>query len=185
MRLKHAVIAAAVGGAAVCATIVLAPGHYDLGVLPDPAKTPGIINAAITQDNLDTTLCNSAWSTKSIRPPASYTTKLKVQQLAGGYALNADANTKDYEEDHLISLELGGNPTDPRNLWPESYTTTPGAKDKDAVENYLHKQLCAGDITLAEAQHEISTDWVAVLGAATGPTTPSYGAIDASDPDDE
>ena len=27
----------------------------------------------------------------------------------------------DYQEDHLISLELGGNPTDPRNLWPEPY----------------------------------------------------------------
>jgi len=23
-----------------------------------------------------------------------------------------------YEEDHLISLELGGNPRDPKNLWP-------------------------------------------------------------------
>jgi hypothetical protein len=28
-----------------------------------------------------------------------------------------------YEEDHLISIEDGGDPTDPRNLWPEPYNT--------------------------------------------------------------
>jgi hypothetical protein len=28
-------------------------------------------------------------------------------------------NPKDYEEDHLISLELGGAPRDPKNLWPQ------------------------------------------------------------------
>jgi len=28
-----------------------------------------------------------------------------------------------YEEDHLISLENGGNLRDPRNLWPEPYLT--------------------------------------------------------------
>jgi hypothetical protein len=28
-----------------------------------------------------------------------------------------------YEEDHLISLEDGGDPTDPRNLFPEPYNT--------------------------------------------------------------
>ena len=27
------------------------------------------------------------------------------------------------EEDHLISLEVGGNPFDARNLWPEPYKT--------------------------------------------------------------
>ena len=36
----------------------------------------------------------------------------------------------DYQEDHLISLELGGNPTDPRNLWPEPY---PRAADVDKI----------------------------------------------------
>src|SRR5216683_2609243 len=28
-----------------------------------------------------------------------------------------------YEEDHLVSLELGGHPRDPRNLWPERWGT--------------------------------------------------------------
>ena len=68
----------------------------------------------------------------------------------------------DYEEDHFISLELGGSPTDPRNLWPEPYGPKPGAREKDAVENYLHKQVCSGAMTLAQAQRAITTDWYKV-----------------------
>jgi hypothetical protein len=41
-----------------------------------------------------------------------------------------------YEEDHLSPLEDGGNPTDPRNLWPEPFNpwvggTVMGAHQKD------------------------------------------------------
>jgi hypothetical protein len=68
---------------------------------------------------------------------------------------------KDYEEDHLISLELGGHPTDSRNLWPEPYKGDWGAKKKDSLENRLHKLVCSGAITLDQAQEEIRTDWVA------------------------
>ena len=38
----------------------------------------------------------------------------------------------------------------------------PGAKEKDWVENYLHQQVCAGAMTLQDAQHAIVTDWYAV-----------------------
>jgi len=34
-----------------------------------------------------------------------------------------------------------------------------GAKAKDAVENALHKEVCAGTLTLQEAQHIIAIDW--------------------------
>lgn len=152
---------------------------YPFGVEPDPMRTPGAVNPDITQENISQTLCNSSWSTKSIRPPVSYTNPLKVKQIAEyGYT---DTATKDYEEDHLISLELGGSPTDPENLWPEAY---PVAKQKDTVENYLHKQLCAGAITLAQAQQEIATDWYAVYESISG-LTHFGGMLDSSDPDDE
>lgn len=123
---------------------------------PDHACTPGITNPDVTQENIATTICQSGY-TKTIRPPVSYTEPLKIQSIKT-YAYS-DTITKDYEEDHLISLELGGSPTDPKNLWPE-----PGASpnEKDSVENYLHKQVCNGNITLAEAQQEISSDWYKV-----------------------
>jgi hypothetical protein len=84
------------------------------------------------------------------------------------------------EEDHLTSLELGGNPTDPKNLWPQSYTTTPNAKDKDKVENYLRAQVCSGAMLLSDAQKAISTDWTSVNTAA--PTL--GGTQDVTDQDD-
>jgi hypothetical protein len=55
----------------------------------------------------------------------------------------------DYQEDHLISLELGGHPTDPRNLWPEPY---PRASDMDSIENDLNGKVCSGETSLEEAQ---------------------------------
>src|SRR5579859_4183382 len=128
------------------------------GVLPDSSCTPGAINPDIFQSNIAQTICNHGnWSTKSIRPPVSYTNNLKIQQIADyGYD---DMNTADYEEDHLISLELGGSPTDPKNLWPEPYYTTPNAHTKDTVENNCNKAVCSGKLTLQEAQKEIATDW--------------------------
>ncbi len=59
---------------------------------------------------------------------------------------------------HLISLELGGS-NDVKNLWPEPYLPLPGARQKDVLENWLHKQVCTGKMPLADAQAMISRDW--------------------------
>jgi hypothetical protein len=123
---------------------------------PQQDRTPGIVNPEITQANISQTICNPDWSTKLVRPPESYTSHLKTIQMR---ELALPGTTADYEEDHFISLELGGSPTDPRNLWPESYLPRPGAREKDVVERYLHKQVCLGALTLDQAQKAITTDW--------------------------
>jgi hypothetical protein len=64
------------------------------------------------------------------------------------------------EVDHYIPLELGGS-NDIANLWPEPYAT-PGAHEKDRVENYLHSQVCSGALALGDAQQMIVGDWYAV-----------------------
>jgi len=64
------------------------------------------------------------------------------------------------EVDHLISRELGGADAED-NLWPQPYTQHPGAHEKDWLENTLHKEVCAGKITLPAAQNQIQTDWYA------------------------
>jgi hypothetical protein len=116
---------------------------------PDPLRTPGATNPDVSQANIGRTLCNAAWSTRNIRPLESYTGKLKLQQMRDwGLPDSPD----DYEEDHLISLDLGGNPTDPRNLWPQPYKPKPGAREKDVVERYLHARVCSGKMTLTDAQ---------------------------------
>jgi hypothetical protein len=66
-----------------------------------------------------------------------------------------------FEVDHLIPLELGGDNTI-SNLWPEAADPAPGFHQKDQVENYLHRQVCAGAMTLVDAQRQIATDWLRV-----------------------
>jgi hypothetical protein len=136
-------------------------------IYPDPMRTPGATNPDITQENIRQTICNPRWSTKSIRPEESYTHRLKVEQI-GEYGYT-DSRLKDYEEDHFIPLELGGNPTDPKNLWPEPFEASipdGGARAKDKVENYLHAEVCSGSLTLEQAQREIAEDWYRVYQAS-------------------
>lgn len=94
--------------------------------------------------------------TSTIRPPVSYTNKLKKKQMAD---LGLSGKPSDYEEDHIISLELGGHPTDPRNLSPEPYLPKPGAREKDQVEDHLHRCVCKGKIDLILAQKIVSEHW--------------------------
>jgi hypothetical protein len=125
-------------------------------VLPDSNCTPGVTNPDVTQDNIDSTICHAGF-TKTIRPPVSYTNRLKREQIQEYGFL--DTSTRDYEEDHMISLELGGSPDDPKNLWPEPHGSP---NEKDLVENYLNQQVCDHKITLDEAQKEITTNWYAI-----------------------
>jgi hypothetical protein len=106
----------------------------------------GVLNPDVTQATIGNTICVRGW-TAIIRPPSSYTTELKISQLP------ADANPSDYEEDHLMPLELGGAPMDPRNLHPVRWMQ---ARADDKQENRLHRLVCAGSMTLMKAQIEMS-----------------------------
>ena len=65
------------------------------------------------------------------------------------------------DRDHLVALELGGAPRDPKNLWPEPYAGPYGAHVKDKLENRLHVLVCNGSMALRTAQHLIATNWYA------------------------
>ncbi len=126
-------------------------------LLPDPVRTPGATNPAVTPATIHATICVPGW-TATIRPSAAYTTGLKRRQLAAGYTWRGNTRLADYEEDHLIPLELGGAPSSPLNLWPQPYAGT-GARVKDRVENRLRALVCAGRLDLATAQHAIADNW--------------------------
>jgi hypothetical protein len=111
----------------------------------DPVRTPGVLNPDVTQASINSTICVHGW-TKTIRPSTSYTNDLKRKQMR---EYGVGGSRSDYQEDHLISLELGGHPTDPRNLWPEPY---PRASDVDSIENDLNAKVCSGELSLESAQ---------------------------------
>jgi hypothetical protein len=124
------------------------------GQLPDSRCTPGAIDPAVTQANIHQTICVPGY-TATVRPPDSYTGALKRSQLRA-YGDYAGASLSGYEEDHLISLEIGGSPRSALNLWPEAH---PASYTKDGTENVLRAAVCSGKVTLAAAQHAIATDW--------------------------
>ncbi|MFZ6689307.1 hypothetical protein ACO0K0_16305 [Undibacterium sp. SXout11W] len=127
------------------------------GDLPNPAITPGAINPDVIQANIQQTICIKGF-TKTIRPRASYTNKVKKQQIHQyGYA---DANPKHYEEDHLIALSIGGAPDDVKNLWPEPRNSEWNAAKKDQLEITIYKMVCANQISLVDAQQAMSGNWI-------------------------
>jgi hypothetical protein len=144
-------------------------------ILPNPSRTPGAVNPNVTQADIASTICTSGW-TSTVRPSSSYTTALKKQQLATGYAYRGDTSTGDYEEDHLIPLELGGSPASVLNLWPEPYNASEGAITKDRIENKLKALVCDGALSLTVAQHAIAANWFVAyqtyLGAPTATVAP-------------
>ena len=188
MTIKYAVFVAAM----LCAATTFA----QIPAIDRPKHTmfPGATNPDITPANMKNNICKKGWSTKSIRPPSSYTTALKREQVKNiGYTVKNTIGTVPsksgttripnikkcieksstlacYEEDHLISLELGGAPRNPDNLWPEPWFGVWNARVKDKLENTLHDKVCSGDVPLRTAQKEMATDWIAAYQKYIGAT---------------
>jgi len=140
-------------------------GQRGSDLLPDPSLTAGAI--AISSK---TTGCATKWGENARHVTA--TMKKQVYATYGtapgsgvcAWKTRATRAGKTLREacevDHLISRELGGA-DDVKNLWPQPYTQHPGAHEKDWLENRLHAEVCAGKITLQDAQKQIQTDWYA------------------------
>ena len=128
-------------------------------IRPDPMLTPGATRP-VTLHELCTPGSSAAARKVSTATKREVFARYRVTPTPGAY-----------EVDHLISLELGGS-NDLANLWPQAYHGALNAHDKDHLENQLHALVCAGTVSLAEAQHAIATDWVAAMqkyGRKAGP----------------
>lgn len=157
----------AIGGSAIVIALIayLGAPHGRIGDVSIYPTISGALNSQVTQQTIQDTICKTGW-TATVRPSVSYTNALKQKLLTSG-------KLSDYELDHFISIELGGSPTDPNNLWMESYLTTPNAHQKDVVETYLKTQICNGSLTLKQAQDLITKDWYAVYLTIKGQPIPS------------
>jgi hypothetical protein len=147
-----AVIALILGGLVNATIAFAASGQFRYShnePLNDLRVTPGArFNVTVAS------ICRSGYS-KSVRDvPES---EKKVIYLEYGIAQHT---TDQFEIDHLIPLELGGNNSIP-NLWPELNDHPKGyLNSKDILENRLHDLVCTGAVTLQSAQAQIATNWV-------------------------
>jgi hypothetical protein len=116
---------------------------------------PGARNPDVTQATIHQTICVPGWSA-SVRPPTSYTSKLRDAEMLTYYGPGVPATA--VREDHLIAQSLGGHLTDPLNLWPQPVEAS-YAKDQDT--RALRAKVCAipQQMTLEAAQAEILAKW--------------------------
>jgi hypothetical protein len=122
-------------------------------VLPDPALTPGVLNPAVTPATIAATICVHGW-TATVRPSGYGTDRLRDAETPAGF------RPLDGELDHLVSIEDGGAPADPKNLWWMVYADRYGARVKDVLETMVSRAVCAGRMTLDQARAALSTNWL-------------------------
>ena len=135
---------------------------------PNRRLTPGAFDPGVTQENIHQTICVPGYS-KMVRPPVSYTEHLKRKLiLAYGYT---DRRLRDYELDHDAAIGLGGAPVNPKNLWPQPHHVVGGwgSYAKDRLEDRLHVLVCHDRLALAQAQHDITQDWIWAYKKYIGP----------------
>ena len=137
----------------VCTVMITSLAYVALAAAPDPQLTPGVSRGLSLEQ-----ICETKWGDDK----RAVTERMKSQAYASyGMVRHEGAcalSPQGCEIDHLISRELGGA-DDVKNLWPQPYGGTCNAHQKDHLENVLHAKVCAGEISLDEAQLKISTDW--------------------------
>ncbi len=145
------------------------------GLYPDSSLTSGETFPNVTSSQV----CVSGYSSSVRNVPES-----EKREVYAEYGISYPQPTGSYEVDHFIPLELGGD-NSLKNLWPEPANPVPGFHQKDQVENYLHKEVCDGLLSLSEAQDEIKRDWYAVYvrmnPSATNPTSASTSTVSTTD----
>src|SRR5579871_4015316 len=130
--------------------------------LPDPKLTPGDTLDVSVQD-----ICTPGYTKKIRNVPAEV-----KRQVYAEYGIQSH-QPGEYEVDHLISLEIGGS-NSIKNLWPQSYQTSPwNAHVKDKLENRLHKLVCSGQLDLQTAQHAIAANWITAYQKYMGHALPT------------
>jgi hypothetical protein len=127
--------------------------------MPTPGLTPGVaLHVTVAQ------VCITGYAASVRNVPGS--------EKEAVYARYGVAHVPyQHEVDHLISLEIGGS-NDIRNLWPEPYAGRWGARTKDVLENKLHDLVCSRRLSLATAQRQEATNWVAAYLRYVGGESP-------------
>jgi hypothetical protein len=123
--------------------------HNRVDLLNDLQVTPGAIRSSAVSE-----ICGI--STASVR----HVTPAMKKRVCNSYGIPAArCNGRNFEIDHLIPLELGGS-NELTTLWPQPFSPHPGAREKDVLENFFHRQVCSGQMSMRAAQHAIAQDWL-------------------------
>jgi hypothetical protein len=115
---------------------------------PSRELTPGV-----TRPISRTAVCSIRWGADR-----RHVTEAMRKQVFAAYGIPYSQH-RFFELDHLVPRELGGA-DDVANLWPQTWTGRYNARQKDRLENALHRAVCAGELSLHDAQESIRRDWL-------------------------
>lgn len=141
-------------GLIAAAAPVLTMGTARATTFPDARLTPGAVVPGVTAAQV----CTPGYAS-SVRPRGRAWYDLKNTAF-DRYGVPPHHHYG-YVGDHLIPLELGGDPTSVQNIWPEPYAE---AHEKDYFEDALRIEVCDGRISLQQAQQRIF-EWPHALEA--------------------
>ena len=137
------------GFAAAC---VLALPAGAAAQLPKSYNTPGAtVKAGHAQ------ICAADFAT-SVKPVAGWQRTTALER----YGLRPESFSG--ELDHLVPVSLGGS-NDPDNLWPFHANGSFTLDAKNALAAKLRDQVCAGKLSLKEAQDAFKKDWTKAYSA--------------------
>jgi hypothetical protein len=128
------------------------------GRLPDRRCTPGAVYSRVTRKRV----CTPGYARR-----VRHVTQSAADAVYAAYGIRHHFTFENGELDHLVSLELGGS-NSRANLFPERASPAPGSHQKDRLENRLHSEVCAREISLRRAQRLIARDWGAAYRARFG-----------------
>jgi hypothetical protein len=140
-----------------------------LPILPNPGFTPGSTRPVTLAE-----VCSVDREDVVREVPAPL-----QQKVFQEYGIK-DQPAQDFEVDYLITPGLGGS-DDVRNLWPEPHANaTWNSYVKDQLETRMHQMVCAHELSLEEAQHEIASDWIAAYKKHFHTDQPLAGAVNSA-----
>jgi hypothetical protein len=123
------------------------------GQEPDRRCSPGAYYSGLTT----AVICSSTFRTGTIRD-VPQSEKFAVERE---YGMTARPYGRTIEIDHIVALEIGGS-NSIANLFPEPGSGPNNYHVKDLVENRAHDMVCAGRISLHDAQASMAVDWEAL-----------------------
>lgn len=128
------------------AAAALAAPSIAMAQRPSSYKTPGATAKVKTER-----LCAPTFAA-SLEPISNW----QRTEALGRYGLRAEGFSG--ELDHLVPVSLGGS-NDPDNLWPFRASGAFTLEAKQALAVKLHDMVCAGKLSLKDAQDAFRKDW--------------------------
>ena len=140
----------------------LAPGSYSR---PDPRCTPGALNPAVDPGQRSARPSAEAEWTATVRPPESDHLPGEAGKHGRVRPLRG-ATSPSYEYDHFVTWSSAARSTMRATSGPSrAHRRTPRTRSRTSST----REVCDGQMTLAQAQRAITTNWVALAARASAP----------------